>query len=88
MGSEKTPSGVDIIATNLELNHLYVPAASDGSVTVLGVTRNGALSKLGSMRAARGAHCVASDDHARVWVCSPEAGELLVFEDTFPRTLE
>jgi len=88
LGSEKTPSGVDIIATNLELNHLYAPAASDGSVTVFGVRRNGALSKLGSLRAAQGAHCVASDDHARVWVCSPEAGELLVFEDTFPRTLE
>jgi hypothetical protein len=88
MGAEELASGVDIIAANLELNHLYVPAASDGSVTVLGVRRNGALSRLGSLPAVKGAHCVASDDHSRVWVCSPDAGALLVFDDTFPRTLE
>jgi hypothetical protein len=88
LGAEQTPSGVDIIAANLELNHLYVPAASDGSVTVLGVRANGTLTKLGSLSAAAGAHCVASDDHSRVWVCSPDAGALLVFDDPFPRTLE
>ena len=88
LGSEGTASGVDIIAANLDLNHLYVPAASDGSVTVLGIRGNGTLTRLGSMRAAPGAHCVASDDHSRVWICSPDAGALLVFDDTFPRTLE
>lgn len=88
LGSKETASGVDIIAANLELNHLYVPAASDGSVAVLGVRGDGTLSRLGSLAAAKGAHCVASDDHSRVWVCSPDAGALLVFEDTFPRTLE
>jgi hypothetical protein len=88
LGTAQTPSGVDIIAANVELNHLYVPAASDGSVTVLGVRANGTLNRLGSLSAAPGAHCVASDDHSRVWVCSPDAGALLVFEDTFPRTLE
>jgi hypothetical protein len=88
LGTEETASGVDIIAANLDLNHLYVPAASDGSVTVFGVRGNGTLRRLGSLTAAKGAHCVASDDHSRVWVCSPEAGALLVFDDTFPRTLE
>ena len=88
LGNVETASGVDIIAVNLDLNHLYVPAASDGSVTVLGVRANGALTRLGSMPAALGAHCVTSDDHSRVWVCSPDTGSLLVFDDTFPRTLE
>jgi hypothetical protein len=88
LGTAETASGVDIIAANLELNHLYVPAASDGSVTVLGVRGNGTLRRLGSLTAPKGAHCVASDDHSRLWVCSPDAGALLVFDDTFPRTLE
>ena len=88
LDSELTASGVDIIALNSNLNHLYVPAASDGSVVVLGVGPNGTLTRLGSMAAVRGAHCVASDDHSRVWVCSPEAGALLVFDDTFPRLPE
>ncbi|HEX2671897.1 MAG TPA: hypothetical protein VHM25_13535 [Polyangiaceae bacterium] len=88
LAAAETPSGVDIIALNLDLNHLYVPAASDGSVTVFGVRGDGALSRLGSFSAAQGAHCVASDDHARVWVCSPDEGGLLVFDDTFAPTLE
>ena len=88
LGTEQTASGVDIIAANLDLNHLYVPAASDGSVAVLGIRADGTLTRLGSVPAARGAHCVASDDHRRFWVCSPDAGALLVFDDTFPRTLE
>lgn len=88
LGAEVTASGVDIIAANLELNHLYVPAASDGSVAVFGVRGNGTLNRLGSLAAAKGAHCVASDDHSRVWVCSPDAGAVLVLDDTFPRTLE
>jgi DNA-binding beta-propeller fold protein YncE len=88
LGTAETSSGVDIIAANLDLNHLYVPAASDGSVTVLGVRANGALIRLGNLPAAPGAHCVASDDHSRVWVCSPDTGTLLVFDDTFAPTLK
>jgi DNA-binding beta-propeller fold protein YncE len=88
LGSEPTPSGVDIVSANLQLNHLYVPAASDGSVSVFGVGTKGALTKLGALQAAPGAHCVASDDHARVWVCSPDQGALLVFDDTFSPTGE
>jgi DNA-binding beta-propeller fold protein YncE len=86
LATVETAGGVDIIAANLELNHLYVPAASDGTVSVFGVRGNGTLTRLGSLPAAPGAHCVASDDHSRVWVCSPEAGALLVFDDAFPRT--
>ena len=88
LSTAETASGVDIIAANLELNHLYVPAASDGTVSIFGVRGNGTLTRLGSLPAAPGAHCVASDNHSRVWVCSPETGALLVFDDTFPRTSE
>jgi hypothetical protein len=83
LGSEKTASGVDIIATNLRLRHLYAPAASDGSVSVFGVGSHGALTRLGTFEGAPGAHCVAGDDHSRIWVCAPREGALQVFEDTF-----
>jgi hypothetical protein len=78
------PGGVDIIAFNSSLHHLYVPAASDGSVSVLGVSLQGRLVKLGAFQAAKGAHCATGDDHGRVWVCAPDTGSLMVFDDTFP----
>lgn len=81
-------SGVDIIAVNLGLRHVYVPSASDGSVAVLGVSRRGVLQRVGELRAAKGAHCVASDDQGRVWTCAPDTGSLLVFDDTFPRAAD
>lgn len=81
-------SGVDIIAVNLGLRHVYVPSASDGSVAVLGVNAHGALRRLGEFRAAKGAHCVASDDQGRVWICAPDTGSVLVFDDTFPRAAD
>jgi hypothetical protein len=84
LASQDVPEGVDIVALDLALHHLYLPASSDGSVSVLGVGSRGQLSKLGLFQAAPGAHCAASDDHHRVWVCAPDAGSLLVFDDTFP----
>jgi DNA-binding beta-propeller fold protein YncE len=83
-----TPSGVDIISTNLSLHHLYVPASSDGRVAVLGVSSKGKLSKLGDFQADNGTHCATSDDHGRVWVCAPDSGTLLVFDDTFQATTQ
>lgn len=88
LGSIGTPSGVDIISVNLSLHHVYVPAASDGSVSVLGVTSRGELSKLGAFQAGNGTHCAIGDDHGRVWVCAPVAGSLLVFQDTFQPAAE
>lgn len=83
LSSLETPSGVDIIAVDLALRHLYLPASSDGTVTVLGVGNQGKLSRLGAWQAAKGAHCVASDDQHHVWVCAPESGSLLVYDDSF-----
>jgi DNA-binding beta-propeller fold protein YncE len=83
-GTEPVPSGVDIVSVNPQLRHFYVPSASDGSVTVLGVASSGALQRLGTFRATKGTHCAASDDHGRVWVCAPDEGSVMVFDDTFP----
>lgn len=88
LGSAETADGVDIIALNSALHHLYVPAASDGTVAVLGVGKQGNLTKLGALPAIKGTHCAIADDHGRVWVCSPDTGSLLVFDDPFPPATE
>jgi DNA-binding beta-propeller fold protein YncE len=88
LSSAETSDGVDIIAVSSSLHHLYVPAASDGRVAVLGVAKQGKLTKLGSFQATKGTHCAISDDRDRVWVCSPDDGSLLVFSDRFPRAEE
>jgi len=88
LDSLDTASGVDIISVNLALHHLYVPASSDGSVAVLGIGSQGKLSQLGVLQAAKGAHCATADDQGRIWVCAPESGSLLVFNDAFQATAE
>ncbi|HYQ42206.1 MAG TPA: hypothetical protein VER11_09560 [Polyangiaceae bacterium] len=88
LATHDTPDGVDIISFNPALHRLYVPAASDGSVTVLGVGRRGNLSQLGLFQSVKGAHCVASDDQRHVWVCAPDSGSLLMYNDAFPPTEE
>lgn len=84
LSSQDTSEGVDIISVSAALHHLYVPAASDGAVTVFGVGAKGNLSRLGMLQAAKGAHCATGDDHGRIWVCSPDSGSLWVFDDPFP----
>jgi hypothetical protein len=88
LDSLETSSGVDIISVNLSLHHVYAPAASDGSVAVVSVGPQGKLSKLGALQAAKGTHCATGDDHGRVWVCAPDSGSLLVFDDTFQPAAE
>jgi hypothetical protein len=73
---------------NSKLHHFYLPSSSDGTVTVLGVSRQGKLKQLGRWQAERGAHGATSDDSRRPWVCGPDAGSLLVFDDAFPPVSE
>jgi hypothetical protein len=88
VGSAQTSRGVDIISLNPSLHHLYVPASSDGSVAVLALSPQGKLRKLGVLQAEKGAHCATGDDHGRIWVCAPDSGSLVVFDDPFQPTAE
>jgi DNA-binding beta-propeller fold protein YncE len=86
LGAGSAGAGVDIISVNLSLNHLYLPSAREGNVTVLGIGSKGELRALGSLGTGlEGTHCVASDDRNKLWLCSPERGEVVVLEDTLPR---
>jgi hypothetical protein len=78
-------SGVDIVAYNPTLRHLYVPASKTGQMAIAGVSDGGKLTLLGTVATAVGAHCAVADDHNQVWVCDPKAGRLLVASDTLPR---
>ena len=85
VGSVKSgATGVDIIAWSPRLGHLYVPGESSATVAILGISEAGAPLVLGVSPAAPGAHCAATDDAGRFWVCDPARGRLLVYEDRFP----
>jgi hypothetical protein len=77
-------NGVDIVAFNPTLRHLYVPAAKTGQMAIVGVSDEGKLTLLGTVVTAQRAHCAISDDHRQVWICDPTAGRLLVVRDTLP----
>jgi hypothetical protein len=85
LGSSKPGvSGVDIIAYNPKLAHLYLPGESSGTMAILAVAPSGALSTLAVAATVGGAHCVAADDQDNVWVCDPDHGQLLLYRDTYP----
>ena len=86
VGAVDTGKGVDIIAYNPKLAHLYVPGGDTKTLTIAAVAANGALTVLGSVATAEDAHCVATDDANHAYVCDPKHGVLLVVTDPFPAT--
>ncbi len=78
----KAGDGVDIVAFNPRLSHLYLPGGKSASMAVASVSEHGELSLLETIPTAPRAHCVAVDDHSDVWVCDPEHGRLLWFADS------
>lgn len=77
-------AGVDIIAYNPRLSHLYLPGGKSGTMTILGVSKAGKLSLLETVKTVPGAHCAAADDLHQVWICDPAQGRLLLFSDQYP----
>jgi DNA-binding beta-propeller fold protein YncE len=84
LGSAGTGKGVDIIAYNPTLGHLYVPGGDSATLTMIGVAASGKLDVLGSVAVAADAHCVAADDAGHAYVCDPKHGALLVVTDPYP----
>ena len=82
LGSVTTGGGVDVIAYNATLRHVYVPAADSAEMTVVSVTAAGELRIDRVVPTVRGAHCVAADDRGHAWVCDPVHGQLLLLGDT------
>jgi len=79
--SVKVGAGVDIIAWNPHLKHLYAPGAASATLSVLKLESNNHLKKIAVVAAAEHSHCVATDGHQTAYVCDPEAGNLIVYHD-------
>jgi hypothetical protein len=81
-------AGVDIIAYDPRLAHLYLPGGRSETMAILGVSNAGKLALLATVKTARGAHCAVADDRHQVWVCDPDHGRLLFVRDTYPAAQE
>jgi hypothetical protein len=77
-------SGVDVIDFGAKRSHLYLPGSETGTMAILGVSSAGTLTLLGNVETTEGAHCVATDDDGRVFVCDPNHGRLIEIDDPFP----
>ncbi|MEO8551357.1 MAG: hypothetical protein ABI678_15345, partial [Kofleriaceae bacterium] len=84
LGSAATGKGVDIIAYDPKLAHLYVPGGDSATLTILGVSASGQLTLLGRVAVAADSHCVAVDELGHAYVCDPKHGSILVVTDPFP----
>lgn len=86
LGSAPTGDGVDIIAYDPKLSHLYVPGGDAATLTILGVAASGKLDVLGKVAVAADSHCVTTDELGHAYVCDPKHGSILVVTDPFPAT--
>jgi DNA-binding beta-propeller fold protein YncE len=77
-------SGVDIIAYNPRLAHLYLPAGDSATMATIGISSDGTVTVLGTVPTAHDSHCVAADDRDQVYVCDPRRGRILLFKDSLP----
>ena len=84
LGHASAGAGVDIIAYNQKLAHVYMPGADSGTIAIIGISASGAAKVLKTAATMDGAHCVTADDREQVYVCDPMHGQILVFKDTLP----
>lgn len=81
----KTPAtGVDIIAYNPKLQHLYLPGGKSATMAIIKVSENGKkMELLGTVPTAARAHCVTTDQASTAYICDPGAGKILVIQDPY-----
>lgn len=82
LGGLDLGGGIDIISYSPELGHLYVPSEETATLATIGVSREGALTLLGTTPATKDSHCVAAA--GQVFFCDPAHGRLLVAVDHYP----
>lgn len=81
LGQARTGAGVDIIAWNPRLRHVYAPGARSATLSVLHMDADGHLQEVATAPAAEHAHCVATDGNDHAYVCDPGDGAILVYTD-------
>ena len=81
LGRAFSGDGIDIIAYNPKLGHVYLPGEKSGTMAIIGISPAGAATILKTVRVPRGAHCATADNRNQVYICDPSHGQLLVFQD-------
>jgi DNA-binding beta-propeller fold protein YncE len=84
LGEASSGAGVDIVAYNPELSHLYLPGGESATMATVGISSDGKASVLDTVSTASDSHCVATDGRDQVYVCDPGHGRILVFKDSLP----
>lgn len=84
LGEASSGAGVDVIAYDQKLAHVYLPGADSGTIAIVGISSNGAATVLKTAETVEGAHCATVDDRDQVYVCDPAHGRILVFKDSLP----
>jgi DNA-binding beta-propeller fold protein YncE len=81
LGKAFSGDGVDIIAYNPKLGHVYLPGEESATMAIIGVSPAGSATVLRTVQIVKGAHCATVDDRGQVYICDPSHGRLLVFKD-------
>jgi hypothetical protein len=84
LGEASSGAGVDVIAYDQKLAHVYLPGGDSGTIAIVGISSSGAARVLKTADTVTGAHCVTADDRDQVYVCDPAHGRVLVFKDSLP----
>jgi hypothetical protein len=79
-------AGLDVIAYNETLHHMYVAGQDSKDMTIIGIPANGMPTMLGKQATVAGAQMCASDEYGNVWVVDPGGGRLIKIRDTYPAT--
>ena len=82
LGEASSGSGIDVIAYNQRLAHVYLPGTNSGTLAVVGISSNGVAKVIKTIGTVVGAHCATVDDRDQVYVCDPAHGKILVFKDS------
>lgn len=81
ISSVSSGSGIDIIAYNPKLKHLYLPGSKSATMGISSVSSEGMLSLVRTVPSVSGGHCVSMAPNGKVYVCDPHQGRLLVIKD-------
>ena len=81
VSSASSGEGIDIIAYNAKLKHIYAPGSESATVSILAVSDKGELSVVKTFPTVERAHCVVADNSGNFYVCDPANAGLLMFKD-------
>jgi hypothetical protein len=87
LGEASSGDGVDVIACDQKLAHVYLPCADSGTIAIVGISSSEAATVLKTAETVEGAYCATVGDRDQVYVCDPAHGKILVFKDALGPSL-